>query len=328
MRIDVPEADRRVQLTFLAPPAEQLDWRLALAYDAAADVMARLPASMSELCGQTAADPTALAAVLRLLEAWKIVVVEGDRVQRGALAPDVIGHATLRRHAAVIRRWAEVLPGLVDVGTGAEQEATPQSGALDRVGLELLARHQRPNLKRVVEHCDVALGSGSAGRVLDLGGGHGEHALALAQAGHAVTMQDLPSVVEAMAEAHSAPAGVSLFPGDARTVLPEGPFDLVLLSAVTNMFDESTNRDIFVRLGSIVAAGGSIVIATYLRDSGPLSANFAVQMAAFSDGGDAHSIDDLGAWLAEAGFDELHFERLGVSEQSIVRARRSGEVGC
>ncbi|WP_376773682.1 class I SAM-dependent methyltransferase [Lipingzhangella halophila] len=84
---------------------------------------------------------------------------------------------------------------------------------------------------------DVCLrGFPHAERILDLGGGHGEHAREFARRGRRPTVQDLTRVVdEARTRNDLQEEGVELFAGDLATTLAPGPFDLVFCSTVTNM---------------------------------------------------------------------------------------------
>jgi hypothetical protein len=135
-------------------------------------------------------------------------------------------------------------------------------------------------------------------------------------------MQDLPAVVEASERRDRlSAAGVDLFAGDLRTALPRGPFDLVLCSTVTNMFDETVNRDLYRRLHEVIAPGGGLAIVSYLRGRTPVAAAFALQMLAWTDGGDAHGEDDYRRWLADAGFGEVLLHDFTDPPQTMVLAR-------
>jgi trans-aconitate methyltransferase len=143
-----------------------------------------------------------------------------------------------------------------------------------------------------------------ASRVLDLGGGHGEYALEFARRGLRTTMQDFPTVVDDVG-ARLRVGGVEPFAGDLRETPPPGPFDLVLCSAVTNMFDEHVNGDLYRRIRELIAPGGALVTVSYVGGRNPAAAAFALQMLAITDGGDTHGENDYRAWLTDAGYGDV-----------------------
>ncbi len=157
-----------------------------------------------------------------------------------------------------------------------------------------------------------------ARRLLDLGGGHGEFAMEFARRGQAVTMQDRPEVV-AIAEERGrvAAAGVQLFAGDFFEELPAEEFDVVFCSGVTHTYDEARNLRLFEAVRSLLAPGGTLVIATLLRHRAPAVDLFAVQMLMVSTGGDTHAEEDYRRWLAEAGYGQV--ELAEVVPESTLR---------
>jgi SAM-dependent methyltransferase len=304
--------------SFLAAPGEAADWRLALAYEAAADagVLDALPGTVADLAARCDLRPGPLRAVLDLLAVWEVVAVDPDgRYVPGSAAPSWPDDAMLGVLAGAIRRWAALLgPRLRDRTGGDAPPAAP-------LRLDLLAANVGRLVGPVVDACLTHVPHAS--RVLDLGGGHGAYALEFARRGVPTTMQDLPAVVEDAERGDRLRAGgIELFAGDLRTTLPPGPFDLVLCSTVTNMFDETVNRDLYRRLHEVITPGGGLAIVSYLRGRTPVAAAFALQMLAWTDGGDAHGEDDYRRWLADAGFGEVLLHDFTHPPQTLVLARR------
>jgi SAM-dependent methyltransferase len=289
-------------LTALAPPGELVDWRLALAYEAVAGagVLDALPGTVAQLAEKCDVDRDALRAMLEVLVAWDLLVVDDEgRYTGGPAELSEQESAALAQHGVWIRRWAALAgPRLRD--RTAESPLTPQRPA-PAVSLALLEAASRPGVVPVVDACVATLPG--TGRVLDLGGGHGAYALELRRRGCMVTMQDLPGVIEIASEDGRLPdAGVDLVAADMFDTLAPGPFDVVLCATVTNMFDAERNRDLLKRVRSVLAPGGALVIVSYLRDRNPVGAVFGVQMLVATPGGDAHGEADYREWLAEAGY--------------------------
>jgi hypothetical protein len=218
-------------MSFLAPPEKLVDWRLALAYDAAAEagVLAALPGALFELAERCDLDGGALRAVLGQLTAWGVVALdEQGRCSAGPHAPVWPHDAMLRGQAAAIRRWGALLNARLRDRT-ASGGGFPSRLALPETGLATLAVRARPLIEPVVDVCLRAFPV--ARRVLDLGGGHGEFSVEFARRGLETKMQDLPEGVELADRRGPLPAAsVELFAGDAFTALAPGPFDLVLCS--------------------------------------------------------------------------------------------------
>jgi SAM-dependent methyltransferase len=159
--------------------------------------------------------------------------------------------------------------------------------------------------------------------VLDLGGGHGEFSVEFARRGLETKMQDLPEGVELADRRGPLPAAsVELFAGDAFTALAPGPFDLVLCSADTNMFDAAANRELYLRLRPLITPGGGLAIVSYLRGRNRIAVTFALQMLVWTDGGDAHGEDDYRRWLTEEGYGPVQTHDLDDPPQTIVLAGR------
>lgn len=325
-----PESDPRrheqevTGFSFLAPPEKLADWRLVLAYEAAdrAGVFAALPGRPAELAERCGLDEGALHAVLGHLAAWGILTAdEQECYAEGPNAPERSGGAMLLNHAAVIRRWAVLLGERLHDRTADSECAPARPTASPQVGLDLLALNIRRLIAPVLDVCLERFPG--AVRVLDLGGGHGAYSLEMARRGLRPTMQDRPEVIEiARHRGHLTEAGVELFAGDLFETLPPGPFDLVLCSAVTNMFDEERNRDLYRRLRPLLAPGGGLAIVSYLRGRNRTAAAFALQMLAWTDGGDAHGEEDYRSWLADAGYGPVQVHDFADPPQSIVLAER------
>lgn len=294
-----------------------------LAYGAAAKagVLAALPGTLAELAGRCAVDEDALRAVLGQLVAWDMITLDSrGRYATGPRSPVPPHDAMLQVHAATIQRWAALVDRrLVDRRAGAGE--FPARPAPTGAGLDLLAINARRITRPLVDACLARFPH--ARRVLDLGGGHGEHALEFTRRGLRATMQDLPpAITAAQQRGHLTGAGVELVTGDFFATLAPGPFDLVLIAATTNMFDGPSNRDLYRRLRAVIAPDGGVAIASYMRGRDEVTASFGLQMLAWTDSGDAHSADDYRSWLADAGYGPLQTHEVEDPPQTLVLAAR------
>lgn len=296
-RLDAALAAGR--LTALAEPEYLIDWRLLLAIEGlhSAGVLSALPGDVASIAADLGLDADAVGACLQVLEAWGLVTRAGRRVAWTEPRPSDEQLLVLAQHGAWIRRWAAgIEPRLRQRSADVPLDPPRLPPA---VGLRLLELATSTAVDEVIECCRPALRPGHA-RALDLGGGHGAYARALAAAGADVTIQDLPPVIEHLA-ADERFAEMTLVAQDMHAGIATGPFDLVLLGTVTNMFAPAVAADLLRRVAPELAPGGSVAVLTYLRERGPVGAAFGVQMLTATSGGDAHGAEQYRAWFTDAG---------------------------
>ena len=305
--------------SFFASPGRVDDWRKALLYDAAAEagVLSALPGPPEVLAQHLGLDPRAVRMLLGALAVWDVVEVAPDGVyQAGTKMPDVDEEALIRHHGRAIRSWSLTIDDRLRGAPVAPPQPAPGPNNARWFGaLAVLARRWAPE---VIDACLARIPG--ARTALDLGGGHGEHALELAGRGLQVTMQDRPEVAElARADGRLAQAGVEVFAGDFFEVLPDRSFDLVLWLNVAHTYDRARNVELYRRVRPLIAPGGALAVLAYIRGRDPRASILAIQMLA-GGGGDAHSAGDYAAWLAEAGFSSSEVQDLEGQPQSLVFA--------
>ncbi|MBW3547474.1 MAG: methyltransferase domain-containing protein [Actinobacteria bacterium] len=305
------------QWSFLVPPGELCDWRMVLTYDAAADVglLAELPGDPPRLAERLGLSEHAVRVVLEALAVWDVVELGDDGAYRlGAAAPGPAAAAVLRHHARSIRNWGTIADRLRGPPPAGHRGDPRGVGIM----LDALAVNGRESAPAAVDAC---LGRVPGARhVLDLGGGHGEYALEFARRGLRVTMQDRPAVIElAGLKSTLAEAGVELFAGDFFETLPASTFDLVFCAGVVYTLGAERNVELFRRVRSLLSAGGSLAVHTFLRGTDPLATLFAVQMLG-ATGGDSHGEDDHRRWLTQAGYGTIEVQRLPRRPEWLVFA--------
>lgn len=290
-----------VSLSYLAPPGAAPDWRLVVSYAAAAEtgLLGALPGAPSELAARARLDEGAVRTTLEALAAFGIVEVADGQYTRTSAAATVEDDMTLRHHAWVIRRWAAELEcRLRGVAT---PPAPPMSPELLKVFLGFLAADARRRSPAAVDACLAR--HPQARRVLDVGGGHGELALAFAERGLRATLQDFPDTIEAARrDPRLAEAGVEMFAGDLFEALPTGPFDIVACSGLTPVFNEDQNLEFFRRVRSLLSPGGALLILTVLRGSRPVVPCFSIHMLVMEQSSGAHTEECYRQCLADAGY--------------------------
>lgn len=316
----------RPELSFLGPPGEVADWRMVLLYDVAAGagVFGALPGTPADVASARDLDEHAVRVVLEALAVWGIVERDDSgRYAPGAAAPDADLGALFRHHARSLRLWTtgvedrlrRVPPGDV-VG--------PTSAAVDD-WMAALGAYARPGAATVVDACLARFPH--ARTVLDLGGGHGEHALAFAARGLQVTLQDRAPMIDlARRSGRLEGAGIQLFEGDFFETLPEIRFDVVFSSAVSETYDRRRNVDLHGRLRSATAPTGGIALLVFMRGRNGVSPIFAVQMMSVGRGGDTYGESDYRGWLEGAGFTEVEVVDVTGSSQSLVLASRRDDT--
>lgn len=148
-----------------------------------------------------------------------------------------------------------------------------------------------------------------AERFLDLGGGAGSYAIALAR--RYPTIQGLVvdqsiTVATRFIRQEGLAGRIQVRKGDLLTIpLPSG-FDVVLLSNVLHDFNGKENRRLLRRARKTLRPGGKLFIVEYfLMTDGTRPAEaavFSLLMSAFTGTGRCYTWEEVEAWLTEAGF--------------------------
>jgi len=290
-----------LSLSYLAEPGKALDWRLVVIYAAAAEtgLLDALPGMPNELAASAELDEYAVRTTLEALASFGIVELTEGKYTRTSAMATVDDDMTLRHHARLIQRWAAELTYCLR-GVPAPS-APPMSPELLKVYMGAMAANARRRSPTAVDACLAR--HPQARSVLDIGGGHGELALAFAERGLRATLQDFPAVIEAARRnPRLVEAGIEMFAGDVFETLPEGPFDVVACAGLTPAFNDDQTRELFRRVLPLLSPEGVLVIVTILRGSKPLVSSFSINMLVMERSTGAHTEECYRKWLADAGY--------------------------
>jgi SAM-dependent methyltransferase len=154
------------------------------------------------------------------------------------------------------------------------------------------------------------LGLDAVSRALDVGGGSGAFAMALAtlRPGLAAVVFDLPNVLPLTRE-YIAEAGltsrVTTAVGDYLVdPLPRG-FDLVFLSAVVHSNSAPQNAALLKSCAAALNPGGRVAVVDWVMDDDRIApaagAFFALNMLVATEGGDTFTEGEIRGWMSGAG---------------------------
>lgn len=153
-------------------------------------------------------------------------------------------------------------------------------------------------------------------RLLDVGGGPGSYSIAILQRHPHMraTVADLPLTLEVTRDylqRYGMEARIDLCPLDAYAesdfALGNG-FDIVLVSNLLHMAGPEENRKLIGRLATHLRAGGRILVhESFIDHDRPVAerALFALHMLVATEAGRCYSYEEVGDWLAAAGFSAI-----------------------
>jgi ubiquinone/menaquinone biosynthesis C-methylase UbiE len=161
-----------------------------------------------------------------------------------------------------------------------------------------------------------AVGLTGVKTVLDLGGGPGTNAIAMAKHGVKATVFDLPETIT-IAQRVARDEGVkdlSFISGDFHVDCIGSGYDLILLSQIFHAYSADENIALLRKCRASVNVGGRVVIQEFpindARTSPPHSALFSVNMLVATEKGRCYSPREMKRWLAETGFRHMVMKNL------------------
>lgn len=97
---------------------------------------------------------------------------------------------------------------------------------------------------------------------------------------------------------------------DARTFQCDSSFDTVLVSQLLHMLSPQESRDLLTRLRHMLAPGGHVIVHAQFLNDNRVSPHWPVLLnlveAVLTPAGRNHTLSETAAWLADAGFVNVH----------------------
>ncbi len=271
------------------------------------------PRRLADLPG----DPRALEITAPILGHLGLLVTDGER-----WALSATGRALLAAGALDRVRNGDHLGYLADLGAllssggpavRTEIGVTPGDPDAARRFMDLLYRRSATSAETVARWLAPRLPAG--GRVLDLGGGHGRYAHALAERGFAATVFDKPPIAALARERFGDTLGY--LAGDFMTDDLGGPWDGILLSNIVHGLGPDECVALLGRLAPALAPGGVVVLKDFWRDDQQVHPEnavfFGLTMLLYTPNGRVYTTTDMVALCARAGL--ARAEVLGVHDE-------------
>jgi SAM-dependent methyltransferase len=225
-----------------------------------------------------------------------------------------------------LHELAELERALVD---GAPLVATrggvrPDDPERTRAFLGMLARRSEGSADEVARLLAARLRPGA--RVVDVGGGHGRYARALAERGFEVTLLDLEAALVVAREL----CGDALRYRAADFLVDDlgGPYDAALLSNIVHNLGEDENVRLLERIRDVLAPGGVVAIKDLLLDDlgahPPQAVLFGVTMLLYTDRGRVYDLAAVLDGCVARGLEVIEHLHAPDEGWSLVLARRPG----
>ncbi|MDH4230998.1 MAG: acetylserotonin O-methyltransferase [Nitrospirota bacterium] len=162
----------------------------------------------------------------------------------------------------------------------------------------------------------VAIGLEGVGTMLDLGGGPGTNAMAMAKKGVQATIFDLPETIAIARKVarREGVKGLRFVAGDFHFDSIGSGYDLILISQIFHAFSEEENVSLLSKCRQALNPAGKVAIQEFpideTRTAPPHSALFSVNMLAGTEKGRCYTAREMKRWLKETGFRDITLKNL------------------
>ncbi len=225
----------------------------------------------------------------------------------------------------LMQRWSQ-LEEVLKTGKPIRETDRKKQRLNHRNFILSMAQRERANIPALLR----AISLEGFSHLLDVGGGPGLFAIALAEAYPALcaTIYDTPdteSIARQFINASQARERLQFRAGDFLTDdLGEG-YDVALLSSILHIYSPAENQRLLRKVFDSLQPGGMIIIRDFIlkRDkTGPLDAAlFAVNMLVNTERGNAYSADEIKSWLKQAGFKKSKMVKLRNTAELLVAGK-------
>jgi len=147
--------------------------------------------------------------------------------------------------------------------------------------------------------------------MLDLGGGPGTNAIAMAKKGIKATIFDLPATIAIARKVarREGVKGVGFITGDFHVDSIGSGYDLILVSQIFHAFSAEENIGLLHKCSAALNPGGRVVVQEFpineARTAPAHSALFSVNMLAGTEKGRCYSPREIKSWLVQTGFKRI-----------------------
>jgi ubiquinone/menaquinone biosynthesis C-methylase UbiE len=223
-------------------------------------------------------------------------LVKGSRLYQG----DII------KHASTMWQNFSALDEVVRTGRPARRGFDHESFIMGMHNLSVLR----------TESLIKAVGLKGVETMLDLGGGPGTSAIAIAKKGVKATIFDLPETIKIARKVarRDGVHGIRFIPGDFHVDSIDSGYDLILLSQIFHAYSAEENITLLRKCIKAINPGGRVVVQEFpineMRTAPPHSALFSVNMLVGTEKGRCYSPKEMKRWLAEAGFKNIAIKHL------------------
>jgi ubiquinone/menaquinone biosynthesis C-methylase UbiE len=232
-------------------------------------------------------------------------LVKGTRLYQG----DII------RHASTMWQNFSALDEVVKTGRPARKGFDHESFIMGMHNLTVLRTNSLIK----------AIGLKGVKTMLDLGGGPGTNAMAMAKQGVKATIFDLSETITIARKVvlREGVKGISFIEGDFHTDDIGSGYDLILLSQILHAFSIKENKSLLRKCKNALSPGGRVVVQEFpinnARTSPPRSALFSVNMLVGTESGRCYPPREMKQWLGETGFKNIIIKNL--PETVLVEGR-------
>ena len=223
-------------------------------------------------------------------------LVRGTRLYQG----DII------KHASTMWTNFSVLDDVVRTGCPVRRDFDHESF--------IMGMHNLTSLR--TKSLIKAVGLQSVKTMLDLGGGPGTNAIAMAKRGVKATVFDLPETIKIAKKVarREGAKGIRFITGDFHVDSIGSGYDLILLSQIFHAFSAEENIALLHKCKPAINPGGRVVVQDFpineTRTAPPHSALFSVNMLVGTEKGRCYSPEEMKHWFVEAGFKNIVIRHL------------------